>query len=89
MALGAQRGSVLRMIIGHAMLLVCAGLLVGAGASLALTGLLTKLLFGTRPTDPAVLSAVSAILALAALLAAYLPARRAVRVDPTVALRYE
>ena len=71
------------------MTLALAGLVLGAAGSLALTRLLSTLLFGISPRDPATLIAVAAILFAVALLACYIPARRAASIDPTVALRYE
>ena len=69
--------------------LAVAGLALGLAGSLALTRLLSTLLFGISPRDPATLTAVAAILAGVALLACYIPARRAASIDPTIALRYE
>jgi len=89
MALGAKPGEVLAMILGQGMLLVAIGLAIGLVSSLALTGLMKKLLFQIEPTDPVTFVAVSGMLALAALVAAYLPARRALRIDPLLALRRE
>jgi putative ABC transport system permease protein len=89
LALGAQRGDVLRMIVGQAAWLSAAGIAIGAAGAFALTRLMTDLLFHVKPFDPATFAAVAAILALVALLAGYVPGRRATRVDPVVALRAE
>ena len=89
MALGAQRRSVLSMVLRQGLALTGAGLVVGFAASVLLTRLLSSLLFEVRPTDLATAAAVGFVLALAAIAASYLPARRASRVDPMVALRYE
>ncbi|MGH9780734.1 MAG: ABC transporter permease [Candidatus Acidiferrales bacterium] len=89
MALGAQPRDVLRMVIGHGMALAAAGILLGLGGALALTRFLRSLLFEIKPTDPATFVVVALLLALVALVACYIPARRAMRVDPLVALRYE
>jgi len=89
MALGAQRGDVLRMIIREGMLLTAVGLAVGVAGALALTRVLRSLLFEIKPTDPTTFIGVALLLMLVALFACYLPARRAMRVDPMVALRYE
>jgi hypothetical protein len=88
-ALGARAADLLKLVIGKAMLLAAAGLALGLIASFGLTRLLASLLFNTSPTEPATLAAVGAVLSLAALLACYLPARRATKIDPMVALRYE
>ncbi|HEX2190751.1 MAG TPA: ABC transporter permease [Longimicrobiaceae bacterium] len=87
MALGARPGEVLRLVLAGAGRLAAVGLAAGVAASLALTRLLAGQLYGVRPTDPATYLAVAALLAAVVLLAAYLPARRATRVDPVVALR--
>jgi macrolide transport system ATP-binding/permease protein len=89
MALGAQRASVYRLIMKEAAWLTGAGVAVGIVCSLAVTTLIRGLLFGVRSWDAATLAAVSALLVISALLASYIPARRAARVDPMVALRYE
>jgi putative ABC transport system permease protein len=89
MALGARPQEVLWMVIGEGMLLAGAGVLAGLGGSLALTKFLNNLLYETKPTDPATFLCVAIALTLMALLACYVPARRATRVDPLVALRYE
>jgi putative ABC transport system permease protein len=89
MALGAQPGSVLRLIIGQGVTLVAAGLAVGIVGALLLTRLLATLLFGITPTDPLTFAAAPLVLILTAIVASYLPARRAARVDPVVALRTE
>jgi len=88
-ALGAKRRSVLTMIVGQGMLLVAIGLAIGLAAAFALTRMMTALLFQVGPTDPATFVGVSIVLALAALTACYVPARRALHIDPLVALRRE
>jgi ABC-type antimicrobial peptide transport system permease subunit len=88
-ALGAGRGQVLWFIMRQGATLALAGIAIGAVGSLLLTRLMTSLLFGVTATDPATFAGVSAILLLVALAACYLPARRAVRVDPMVAPRAE
>jgi putative ABC transport system permease protein len=89
MAFGAERSDVLSMVLRQGLALVGIGLAVGFAASLALTRLLTSLLFEVRPTDLATSALVALLLAGVALLASYLPARRAASVDPMIALRYE
>ena len=89
MALGAQRSQVLRLVLKDGAQFMLIGIAIGFGAALALTRLMSGLLFGVKPTDPLTFVAVSLFLCGAALLACYLPARRAMKVDPMVALRYE
>ena len=89
LALGASRGDILGLIVGNGMLLCAIGLALGVGGALALTHVLTSLLFGVSATDPMIMAGMSALLAGAALLACYIPARRAAAVDPLAALRDE
>jgi putative ABC transport system permease protein len=89
MALGAQRRDVLRLFISDGMRLVLLGLVIGLGGALAFTRLMSSLLFGVSPTDFATFAIVAVTLSVIGLLACYLPARRATKVDPLVALRYE
>jgi putative ABC transport system permease protein len=88
-ALGAAKRDILRMIVGQGLALALAGLAIGTVASLALTRLMSGLLFQTDAADPASFAASALLFAAIAALASYLPARRATRVDPTEALRYE
>jgi putative ABC transport system permease protein len=89
MALGAQRSNILRMVIGEGMLLVLIGIIAGIAGALALGRFLQSMLFEIKPTDPATFVGVGVALALAALAACYIPARRAMRVDPVAAMRWE
>ena len=87
LALGAQPGDVLRIVVGQGARLVAIGLAIGTLASLALTRLMATLLFGVSSRDPATFAGVGVLLAVVSLVACYIPARRAMRVDPVVALR--
>ena len=89
MALGAQRSDLLKLVIREGMLLTTIGLATGLVIALCLTGLLSSLLYGVKPADPLTFAAVSLLLISLAFLATYVPARRASKVDPMVALRYE
>jgi putative ABC transport system permease protein len=89
LALGAQRGNVLQMIVRQGMQFALVGVAVGIAAALGLTGLMRNLLFGVTAHDPVTFVGVSVLLIIVALLACYIPGRRALRVDPVVALRYE
>jgi putative ABC transport system permease protein len=89
MALGATRADVLKLVLRQGLVLVGMGLVVGVAGALALTRWLATLLFGVRPADPASFAVVAVLLLGAGALASYIPARRATKVDPMVALRYE
>jgi predicted permease len=89
MALGAQRRDVMSLVLGEGMLVILIGLAIGLVGSLALTRFLSSLLFGVTATDPLTFAGVVFLLALIALAACYIPARRAMLVDPMIALRYE
>ena len=88
-SLGAQRSNILRLVVGEGARMAAFGVVIGIAASLAITRLMSSLLFGVSATDPLTFVGVAALLSSVALLASYLPARRAMRVDPMVALRYE
>ena len=89
MALGAHRADVLKQVLTEGALLAATGLVLGVAGSLVATRLIATLLFGVKPTDLLTFAGVAAILAGVTLAACYIPARRAMRVDPMVALRYE
>jgi putative ABC transport system permease protein len=88
-ALGAQRRHVLGLVIAQGSRMALMGICAGVIASIALTRLMKSLLYGVGANDPATFAAVAVLLCAVALLACYVPARRATRVDPIVALRYE
>jgi putative ABC transport system permease protein len=88
-ALGASRGDVLLLVVRQAMLLALVGAAIGIAGALALSRLMASQLYGVRPTDPVTFISVAALLLIVALAASYLPARRAMRVEPMAALRYE
>jgi ABC-type antimicrobial peptide transport system permease subunit len=89
MALGAQRALVLPSVLGQGLQLTCVGLVAGLAGALALARLMDALLFGVRPIDPATLVGVAALITAVSAAASLVPALRATRVDPTVALRDE
>jgi putative ABC transport system permease protein len=88
-ALGATERSLLRLILGRGVILTAIGLVIGISGSLALTRLMASLLYGVGARDPATMVLVAILLALVALTACYVPARRATKIDPLAALRYE
>jgi predicted permease len=89
MALGAKKRDVLKMVVQQGLKLVIVGVVIGITAALALTRFLSSLLYGVEPNDPLTLIAVSLVLVAVTLVACYIPARRAARIDPMLALRYE
>jgi len=89
MALGARRSDVLMMVIGQGVKLAGAGALIGLSGALALKRLMETLVFGVSATDPLTFTTIALLLALVALLACWIPARRATKVDPMIALRCE
>jgi putative ABC transport system permease protein len=88
-ALGAQRQDVLKLVVGQGMILVLVGIVIGLSASLALTRFMISVLFGVSPTDPVTYIVIPLLFVSVALIACYIPARRATKVDPLVALRSE
>jgi putative ABC transport system permease protein len=89
MALGAQRADVLQMLLRKAFVLISLGIVIGGAGALILTRVLAKFLFEVKPSDLPTFAAVALVLTFSALTACYLPVRRAMQVDPMVALRYE
>jgi putative ABC transport system permease protein len=88
-ALGADLGQILRSVIAHGLKLTLAGVLIGVAGGLVLTRFLRSLLFGISAADPLTFASVALLLTVVAVLACYIPARRAIKVDPVIALRYE
>src|SRR5581483_9303278 len=89
LALGADSPLLRNMVVRQAMVLAAVGIAIGVAAAYGLTRLMASLLFQVKPTDPLVFGSVAALLAAVAFLASYLPARRALKIDPIIALRYE
>ncbi len=88
-ALGASSSDVLRMVLGEGMRITLIGVAIGLAAAFGLTRLITTIIYGVGATDPITFAAVAILLSAIALFACYIPARRAMRVDPMIALRYE
>jgi putative ABC transport system permease protein len=89
MALGASRRDVSLLVVGKAAKLAAAGVVIGVGGAFGLTRLIANLLYEVKPTDPVTFGAVAILVFMVAMIAAYIPTRRAMRVEPMVALRYE
>jgi putative ABC transport system permease protein len=89
LALGARPGDVLRLVLGQGLALTLIGIVIGLMAALAITRLMSKLLFAVSATDPLTYVLITALLTIVTLLACWIPARRATKVDPMVALRNE
>jgi len=89
MAMGAQRGDILRIAVSEGVMIVVFGVTAGLAGSFVLTRFLQAMLFDVKPTDPITFAAISGLLATVSLAACFVPARRATRVDPLVALRHE
>jgi len=89
LALGAQPGVLLRLVLREGIILIAVGIAIGVGGALVLTRAIASLLFEVSPTDPVVFTGVTLLLVLVALAACFVPARRASRVDPMIALRCE
>jgi ABC-type antimicrobial peptide transport system permease subunit len=89
MALGAEQASILRLVMRSVIAVLAVGVVAGVGISLAATRILRDLLFGLGPHDPVTIVASVVVLSMVALIAGYIPARRATKVDPIVALRHE
>src|SRR5262249_30304460 len=89
MALGAQASDVLRLVVGQGMRMTLIGALLGLAVALALTRVMQGLLFNVSPTDSATFASITLLLVIVALLASYIPARRATKLDPLMSLRHE
>jgi ABC-type antimicrobial peptide transport system permease subunit len=89
LALGAQKRDVLKMVVGRGMALAASGVGLGLACALALTRILSSMLFAVQPSDPVTFTSMAILLSLVALTACWLPARRAAKIDPMEALRYE
>src|SRR5262249_50723374 len=89
MALGAESKDILRLIVWQGLLVLIIGIAAGIAGAIAISRIITSLLYGVGPTDPVTYAIVSIVLMIVAITASYIPARRAIKVDPMVALRYE